>query len=77
MKKQDGSDSSVKENISSYFKGVKLEWGKITWPEKKQVIAQTIMVLGVVIFFTVLVYLLDVIFGFGFREIPKLFGITY
>ena len=48
------------ENIKTYFKGVKSEWGKITWPQKQQVWAETIVGLVVVTFFTVLVYLIDI-----------------
>ena len=48
--------------IKEYFKGVKAEWGKITWPERKQVIAQTIIVIVVVIAFTLYTYGADIIF---------------
>ena len=27
---------TIKKNVITYFKGVKTEWGKITWPEKHQ-----------------------------------------
>ena len=50
------------EQIKTYLKGVKAEWGKITWPERKQVIGQTIIVLGVVIIFTTYVFALDIVF---------------
>ncbi|HIS87818.1 TPA: preprotein translocase subunit SecE [Candidatus Avigastranaerophilus faecigallinarum] len=52
------------EKIVTYFKGVKAEWGKITWPEKKQVISQTIVVLVIVIAFTIYTYGLDLLFKF-------------
>ena len=48
--------------IKEYFKGVKAEWGKITWPERKQVIAQTVIVIIVVIAFTLFTYSADIIF---------------
>ncbi|MCD7779210.1 MAG: preprotein translocase subunit SecE [Candidatus Gastranaerophilales bacterium] len=48
--------------LVTYFKGVKSEWGKITWPEKKQVVAQTIIVLAIVIVFTIYTYGLDLLF---------------
>ena len=51
-----------KDKIISYFKGVKSEWGKITWPERKQVIAQTVIVLVIVILFTCYTYGLDILF---------------
>ena len=50
------------DKFVTYFKGVKAEWGKITWPERKQVIAQTTIVLVIVIFFTIYTYGLDIIF---------------
>ena len=48
--------------ISTYFKGVKAEWGKVSWPQKQQIIAETGIVLAVVAFFTVVVYFMDIIF---------------
>lgn len=50
------------EKFVTYFKGVKAEWGKITWPERKQVVVQTIIVLAIVIAFTTYTYALDIIF---------------
>ena len=48
--------------IKSYLKSVKLEWAKITWPERKQVVAETLAVVVIVFLFTVAVYLIDIIF---------------
>lgn len=56
---------SFKEGVKVYLKGVKSEWGKITWPEKNQIIQETIVVLGVVIVFTLMVLLLDIVFKYG------------
>ena len=53
---------TTKDKIVEYFKGVKTEWGKITWPDRKQVVTQTVIVIIVVAFFTTLVYLSDIIF---------------
>jgi len=50
------------EKFVAYFKGVKAEWGKITWPDRKQVISQTVVVLIIVIAFTIYTYGLDIIF---------------
>ena len=49
------------QKIVEYFKGIKSEWGKITWPERKQVISQTIIVLVIVIAFTIYTYGLDLL----------------
>lgn len=50
------------EAIKTYFKGVKTEWGKVSWPEKKQVIFETLSVIVIVFVFTVAIYLMDLIF---------------
>ena len=56
------SNASLKESFITYFKGVKAEWGKISWPQKNQIIFETGVVLFVVIAFTIIVYLMDIIF---------------
>ena len=53
---------SFKDSIIQYFKGVRLEWGKITWPEKQQIVAQTVAVVVIVTLFTLYTYGLDKIF---------------
>ncbi len=62
--KKNIEELTFKENVSNYLKGVKSEWGKITWPEKKQVVGETIAVLVVVFFFVTLIFCYDQIFGF-------------
>ncbi len=49
-------------SLKTYFRGVRAEWGKISWPEKKQVVAETVFVIAIVFVFTVAVYLMDIIF---------------
>jgi len=58
--------------IVTYLKSVKLEWAKITWPERKQVIAETFAVLAIVFLFTVAVYLIDIIFKAIVGLIPSI-----
>lgn len=65
------TSDSLKEGMATYLKGVRSEWDKITWPERKQVVIQVIVVFGVVAFFTSLVYLYDVIFNLLFKLIPN------
>ena len=50
------------EKIITYFRGIKAEWGKITWPDRNQVFAQTIIVIVVVSAFTIITFGLDIIF---------------
>ncbi len=49
-------------SVQTYFRGVKTEWGKISWPEKRQVVTETVFVVVIVFVFTVAIYLMDIIF---------------
>ena len=53
---------TTKKNIITYFRGVRTEWGKISWPEKHQVIVETVFVVAIVAVFTTFIYLVDIIF---------------
>ena len=53
---------NTKNAIISYFRGVKTEWGKITWPEKHQVVVETFFVVAIVFVFTVFIYFVSVFF---------------
>ncbi len=57
-------NNNTENPMMTYFRGVRAEWGKISWPQKPQIIAETLMVIGVTIFFTIVVYLMDLIFKF-------------
>ncbi len=50
------------ESIKAYFKGVKAEWGRISWPERQQIVAETMSVIVIVFVFTVAIYCMDLIF---------------
>lgn len=56
--------------IAVYLKGIRAEWGKITWPERRQVFAETLFVIIIVFVFTVAVYFMDVIFKWMLGFIP-------
>ena len=49
-------------SVQTYFRGVKAEWGKVSWPERKQVVTETIFVIVIIFVFTVAIYLMDIIF---------------
>ena len=63
MSNENENQPNIVSDLKGYFKGVKSEWGKITWPHRQQVVAETIIVLVVVAFITSVVYLIDI----GFR----------
>ena len=54
---------TAKKNIITYFKGVRTEFGKITWPEKNQVVVETFFVVAIVFIFTVFIYVVDILFN--------------
>ena len=54
--------SNTENSIVTYFKGVRSEWSKITWPEKMQIQAETFVVLIIVLIFTVAIFLMDKFF---------------
>ena len=57
------SADRIKQSIITYLRGVRTEWGKITWPEKNQVVVETCFVVAIVFIFTVFVYIVDIIFN--------------
>ena len=56
------TQKDFKQKLITFFKGVKNEWSKVSWPTRKQVGVETVIVLLVVTFFTVVVYFMDIIF---------------
>lgn len=63
QKRKETTGSGFIPSLKEYFRGVKSEWGKVTWPERRQVISETFVVLGVVIFFTITVHGLDSLYS--------------
>ena len=51
--------------IKRYFRDMRGELKKVVWPDKKQVLNNTIIVAVVVVIAAVILSLLDLIFGFG------------
>ena len=60
MSNENSNQQNLKDKTVTYFKGVRSEWGKITWPQKQQIVAQTVVVLVIVTFLTAVVYLIDI-----------------
>ncbi|NLN14263.1 MAG: preprotein translocase subunit SecE [Tissierellia bacterium] len=58
-----------KGKLSSYFKGVKAEMKKVLWPNRKELINFTAVVIWISILISVIVYLLDL----GIHGILQLF----
>ena len=50
---------SISEKLTSFLSGVRLEWGKITWPTRQQVVTETIYVIAIVFVFTAMILIMD------------------
>lgn len=60
------------QTVSKWFRDFKSECKKIVWPSRKQVINNTLVVIGFAIAVMILVYVLDVSFGFVRDTLVKL-----
>lgn len=61
-----------KENAAlKYFRGVKSELKKVTWPSFKQVCKNTWTVIVCVIVIGLFIFILDTIFNFGLQSFLK------
>lgn len=54
---------------NGFFKGVKSELKKVVWPSKDQLIKNTVMVIGLVLVFSVIVLGFDMILEFADEKI--------
>lgn len=63
-------DPSFTEQLKDYFKGVKSEWHKVTWPDKQQTLHETLIVIVITAFVTMLIFLIDVVLRFIIGFIP-------
>lgn len=57
---------------AEFFRGVKAEFKKIVWPDKKTLLNNTGVVIAFVLIMGVIVFILDWIFGTTFRAFIKL-----
>lgn len=69
---------SITEKLKNFFKGVRSEWGKITWPDRQQVVAETIYVIIIVTIFTTMILLIDsvlqwILYSAHLSDIPPFF----
>lgn len=58
-------DSSKKGNKTGFFDGVKVEFKKISWPDKSSIIKQTVAVVAISLALGVIITILDFIVQYG------------
>ena len=59
------ADSTTKQNRPGFFKGVKTEFKKITWPDRKSTLKQSIAVVAISVVLGVIIALLDYVIKYG------------
>ncbi|MCD6454145.1 MAG: preprotein translocase subunit SecE [Candidatus Aminicenantes bacterium] len=57
-----------------FLREVRAELKKVTWPTSKEVVGTTIVVLILVVFFSIYLYIWDVIFAWIIEGIRRSFG---
>ena len=60
---------TVLDKITQFFREVKTELKKVTWPPKKETIASTSVVLVLVFFIAVFLFIVDQCLSFFIRQI--------
>ncbi len=61
----------TKKQKKSWFKGLKVEFSKIIWPDQKSLTKETIAVLVVSVLLGVIISVVDLIVRFGIEFIVK------
>lgn len=70
--KKPGFFARTGHTVSKWFRDFRSECKKIVWPTRKQVINNTLVVIAVAVVVCILVYVMDVSFGFVRDTIVKL-----
>ncbi|MBO5986635.1 MAG: preprotein translocase subunit SecE [Lachnospiraceae bacterium] len=65
-------DSSEKQAKPSFWKGLKSEYKKITWPDRKSTIKQSVVVAVISIILGLIIALLDYVFKYGVNFLASL-----
>lgn len=61
----DSTNKEVAKKKTSFFKGLKKEFRKVTWPDKKETTKQTTAVVVISLVMGVIIALMDLIIQFG------------
>ena len=62
------------KNIAKFFRDTRSEMKKVVWPNKKQVINNTLVVAVVVVVAALFIFVLDTVFGLGLDLLFKIAG---
>ena len=59
------ADSAEKQVRPSFFKGVKAEFKKITWPDRNSTLKQSVAVVAISVVVGIIIALLDYVIKYG------------
>lgn len=65
-------DSAEKAKKPSFFKGVKAEFKKVIWPDKKSMFRQAVAVVGISIVVGVIIAVIDLLAQYGVNFLTSL-----
>lgn len=65
-------DKEVKEKKTSYFKAMRAELKKVTWPTPKELVNNTVAVISFVLIIALIVFILDTCFNEANKGVTKL-----
>ena len=69
----DSAEKQAKESkLSSFFKGVKAEYQKISWPDRQSTLKQSVAVVAISLVVGVLIAVLDYAFQYGVNFLTSL-----
>jgi len=62
------------KKLGNFFRDVRSELKKVTWPSKNEVVSTTIVVIAATVFFGFYLFFMDVIFSWVISQVKNLFG---
>lgn len=69
----DSAEKQAKESkLTSFFKGVKAEYQKISWPDRQSTLKQSVAVVAISLVVGVLIAVLDYFFQYGVNFLTSL-----
>jgi len=69
----DSAEKQANESkLSSFFKGVKAEYQKITWPDRQSTLKQSVAVVVISLVVGVIIAVLDYVFQYGVNFLTSL-----
>ena len=62
------------KKLGNFFRDVRSELKKVTWPSKNEVVSTTIVVIAATVFFGFYLFFMDIIFAWIIGQVKSLFG---